>query len=219
MTKKENSWQFLCAGALSALLLAVITVFALKAEVPKESVLVICLVDVALQLAFGISCLWALHSSSLLTGITSFIDHGSPSLRSIAAIAPWLVILQIAMGATLRYRLMGAISHVLGAMLVGAFLLYFATGVMEPAPQAHPARSASIILLWIVVLQVVLGIAAYVVRFGQGENNGLPDTRLFSIAHIVTGALVMGATTITSVLVRASSRKQEVAGLPSTGTV
>ena len=219
MTTKEKSWQFLCAGGVSALLLAAITVFALRADVPKDSVLLVCIFDVALQISFGISCLWALHSSGLLTGIASFIDHGSPSLRSIAAIAPWLVLLQIIMGATLRYRMMGAISHVLGAMLVGAFLLYFATGVMTPAPQAHPARSASIVLLWIVVVQVVLGIAAYVVRFGQGGNNALPETRLFSIGHIITGAFVMGATTVASVLVRASSRKQEVAGLPFTGTV
>ena len=219
MNKKEKSWQYLVAGALSALLLAAITVFARKAEVAKDSVLVICLIDVLLQIAFGISCLWALKASGLLTGIPSFIDHGSPSLRSIAAIAPWLVILQIVMGAALRYRLMGAISHVLGAMLVGAFLLYFATGVMVPAPKAHPARSASIVLLWIVLVQVVFGIAAYVVRFGQGETSGLPDTRLFSIAHIVTGAILLGSTSVASLLVRASSRKQEVAGLPSTGTV
>jgi hypothetical protein len=219
MNKKEKSWQYLFAGALSALLLAAITVFALKPDAPKDSVLFVCLADILLQIGFGISCLWTLKASDLLTGIESFVDHGSPSLRSIAAIAPWLVVLQIVMGATLRYRLMGAISHVLGAMLVGAFLLYFATGVMVPAPKQHPARSASIVLLWIVLVQVVLGIAAYVVRFGQGENNGLPDTRLFSIAHILTGAILLGTTTVASSLVRASSRKQEVAGLPSTGTV
>ncbi len=219
MTKKEKSWQYLFARALSALLLTAITVFALNPEAPKDSVLLVCLSDVSLQIGFGISCLWALRSSGLLTGISSFVDHGSPSLQSIAAIAPWLVILQIVMGATLRYRLMGAISHVLGAMLVGAFLLYFATGVMVPAPKPHPARSASIVLLWVVLLQVVFGIAAYVVRFGQGENNGLPNTRLFSIVHIVTGSILLGATTVAYSLVRASSRKPEVAGLPSTGTV
>jgi hypothetical protein len=219
MIKKEKNWQYLSAGALSALLLAVIAVFALRAEVPKDSALVVCLIDVFLQAGFGVACLWALKSSGLLTNIASFVDHGSPSLQSIALIAPWLVLLQIVMGAALRYRLMGAISHVIGAMLVGAFLLYFATGVMGPAPPAHPARSASTVLLWIVLAQVLFGIAAYVIRFGQGENNGLPDTRLFSIAHILTGAILLGTTIVVSRLVRASSRKREVAGLPSTGTV
>ncbi len=219
MITREKSWQFLCAAAVSALLLAAVILFALRAEVPKNEAALVCLMDVALQTGFGMACLWALKASGLTTGLHSFVDHGSPSLRSLTLIAPWLVLLQIGMGAALRYRLMGAISHVAGAMLVGAFLLYFATGVLSPAPVGHPAKTASLVLLSIVLVQVVLGIAAYVVRFGQGENNGLPDTRLFSIAHIITGAITLSSTIVVSMLVRASSRKQEVAGLPSTRTV
>jgi hypothetical protein len=217
MKSREQNGQFLFAGALCALLLAGITVFALRAEVPRDAAVAATLIDVAMQIAFGICCIWATRASGVLVGLSTFEDHGSPSLTSLGFIAPWLVILQIAMGAALRYKLMGAISHVAGAMLVGGFLLYFATGVMAPAPKGHPARLGSVVLLWIVLVQVVLGIAAYVVRFGQGANNGLPDTRIFTIAHILTSALALGAAWVLGELIRASSRKPEAAGLPPTG--
>jgi hypothetical protein len=219
MNSREKSWQFLCAGGVSALLLAGISVFALRGDVPRDAAAVACGIDVALQSAFGVACLLTLKTSGLTDGLTTFVDHGSPSLKSLGVITPWLVLLQIGMGAALRYKLMGAISHVAGAMLVGAFLLYFATGVMSPAPKEHPARLAAVVLLWVVLAQVVFGIAAYVVRFGQGPNNGLPDTRIFTILHIITGALTLGSTYILAHLVGKSSSKQEAAGLSSTGTV
>jgi hypothetical protein len=219
MNSRAHRQQFLMAGSLSALFLAAISVFAFRGDVPKEAALLACLLDSFLQILFGLACFWALRTSGILGNAPEFIDHGSPSLKAIAAIAPWLVLLQILMGAALRYKLMGAISHVAGAMFVGAFLLYFATGVMAPAPAGHPARLAAVILLWVILVQVVFGIAAYVVRFGQGPSNGLPDTRLFSILHIITASLTLGATIVLCTLVRTCSRKQEVAGLPSTGPV
>ena len=113
---------------------------------------------------------------------------------------------------------MGAMSHVAGAMLVGAFLLYYATGVMAPAPIGHLARNASVVLLSIVVAQVVFGIGAYVVRFGQGTANDLTDSRIFSILHIVVGALTLAATLMVGMLIRKSAQKQEVGGVPSSPT-
>jgi len=219
MNSREQSWQFLCAGGLAALLLAAIAIFALRGEVPREEAAIACVGDVVLQVSFSVACLWAVRSSSLVTSIQTFVDHGSPSLQSLGTIAPWLTLLQIVLGAALRYKLMGAISHVVGAMLVGAFLLYFATGIMAPAPKGHPARTAAVVLLWVVLVQVVLGIAAYVVRFGQGSESTLPGTRLFSIGHIITGALTLGSVYAMSHLVQISSTKQEASGLPSTGTV
>jgi hypothetical protein len=219
MNSQEHNRGFLLAGGLAALFLAAIVVFALRADVPRDAAVTATILDVALQIAFGACCWWAAHLALKARSLPGFVDHGTPSLKALAAIAPWLVILQIGMGAALRYKLMGAISHVGGAMLVGAFLLYYATGVMAPAPAGHPTRQASLTLLWIVVLQVLLGIAAYVVRFGKGSDNILPDTRLFTIAHIFTGALTLACTYVLGEMIRKSSTRQEAQGLPSTPTV
>jgi hypothetical protein len=218
MNSQEYNRGLLLAGGLAALLLAAIVVFALRADVPRDAAVTATILDVALQIAFGACCWWAAHLALKARSIAGFVDHGTPSLKALAAIAPWLVILQIGMGAALRYKLMGAISHVGGAILVGAFLLYYATGVMVPAPAAHPARQASLTLLWIVMLQVLLGIAAYVVRFGKGSDNILPDTRLFTIAHIFIGALTLACTYVLGEMIRKSSTRQEAQGLPSTPT-
>lgn len=219
MNPKPQSWPFLCAGALAALLLAAITVFSLRTDVPADAASFATTIDIVLQTAFGLACLWAVRLTGIAASLPVFVDHGTPSLRSLGVIAPWLVLLQVAMGAALRYKMMGAMSHVAGAMLVGAFLLYYATGVMAPAPKGHAARGAAVVLLWAVLVQVLLGIAAYVIRFSNGAQSGLPDTRLFSILHIITGAIVLGATFVLAHLVHKSSTKQEAAGLPSTGAV
>jgi len=209
MKSQAQSWQFLFAGGVSALFLAVIAVSSLRSDVPAESALFASVVDIAAQTGFGLSCLWSIRSSGLAGTLSVFVDHGTPSLRALSAIAPWLVILQIAMGAALRYKLMGAMSHVLGAMLVGAYLLYLATGVLAPAKEGHPTRTAAMALLWIVLLQVLLGIAAYVVRFGAGTNSGLPDTRIFAIGHFLTGALTLGASYVLNHLIRHSAVQPE----------
>ncbi len=219
MNRNEQNWGLLCAGGLAALLLAAIAVLALRSGVPRDAALIACLIEITLQTLFGFAVLWAVRSSGIAAQLSTFVDHGSPSLKSLGVIAPWLVILQIAMGASLRFKMMGAMSHVLGAMLVGAFLLYYATGVMTPAPQRHPARTAAAAVLWVVLAQVLLGIAAYVVRFGDTARSGLPDTRIFSILHIITAALTLGATIVLSHLVSNCSTKQEASGLPSTGAV
>ncbi|WP_031498934.1 hypothetical protein [Bryobacter aggregatus] len=166
--------------------------------------------DSIAQLLFGAASVWALRSSGILENSSEFPDFGSPSLQSIAKIAPWLVILQLGMGIALRYKYMGAISHVLGAMLVGAFLLYFATGVLAPAPKGHSARTAALALLYVVSAQVLLGIAAYVIRFSDGSsNNILPNTQIFTHLHSATAMLTFGVTLVLCEITRRTARKQE----------
>jgi len=82
----------LCAGGLCAGLLAAITVLAFRADPPREFASIACAFDIALQLAFGASSLWMVHSSGLASRSQPFIDHGSPSLTSLGKVAAWLVV-------------------------------------------------------------------------------------------------------------------------------
>ncbi len=167
------------------------------------------LTDSALQLGFAASSVWALRSSGVLGSMGEFADQGSPSLRSLAQIAPVLVLVQMWMGTALRYGAMGPLSHVLGAMMVGAYLLYFATGVTATAPSGHAAYVTAIGLLCVVGVQVLLGIAAYLVRYSQGGTDLLPETQAFSRMHVVSGTILLGLTVVMAEVVRRSSRKAE----------
>lgn len=182
--------QFLYAGTTSSFLLGILTFFVSRAEFPPDINFAACLLDTAFQIAFGFAALWIFRSTGLAGRLEPFIDHGTPSLKALSTLTPWLVVLQIALGAALRYKIMGAMSHVLGAMLVGAFLLYYATAVMGAAQAPHLARSAAISLLWLVLIQVLLGIAAYLFRF-SGPNAGLPETRLFTVLHIYSALFLL----------------------------
>ncbi len=165
--------------------------------------------DSTLQIGFAAACLWGLRESGIVARLGEFADAGSPSLVGLARIAPVLVLMQMWMGTALRYGAMGPLSHVLGAMAVGAYLLYYSTGVMATAPAGHAARTAAVWLLGIVCVQVMLGIAAYVVKFAQGGTNLLPDTTVFSRLHVASGTMLLGVTAGLLELLRHSSRKPE----------
>lgn len=200
MNRRLQSGQVWAAGAFGALCLAI------------ELLLPAPLLDSAMQIAFAAASLVALRSSGILDGLTEFSDYGNPSLQALARIAPILVIVQLWMGTALHYGSLGPLPHVLGAMLVGAYLLYFATGVLEPAPAGHPTRIAALSVLFVIGLQVLFGVGAYVVRFAQSGPNLLPQTQLFSRLHVVTGTLLLGLTAVLAELVQRSSRRPEVQG-------
>jgi hypothetical protein len=165
-------------------------------------------IDVLAHTLFALSCAAAYLQSAWGNGkLEAFDDFGSPSLRTLALIAPVVVAVQMLMGAALRQRLMGPISHVAGAMLAGAFVLYYATGVLTPSPKSHPARTTALVLLWTMVAQIVLGIAAYSIR--TAKPGTMPDTLAFTAAHVAAGSLVMGATIVLSLLLLRTVRQPE----------
>jgi heme A synthase len=213
MKSLGQSRQFMFAGFACSFLLGVVAFFASRSEFPPDLQPVICTLDILFQIAAALAALFALRATGLAHRLEPFIDHGSPSLRALCAIAPWLVILQIALGAALRHQLAGAMSHVLGAMLVGAYLLYTATGVLTPAKPGHPTRTAALILLWLVLAQVLLGIAAYLVRF-SGPDAGIPNTRLFTILHIFLADFVLATTWGLAHLIRHSACQPEPLSTP-----
>lgn len=213
-----RSKQFLFAGMTSSLLLGILTFFISRPEFPPDINTLACLLDIAFQIAFGFAALWTVRTTGLASQLEPFIDYGTPSLKTLSALTPWLVLLQIAMGAALRYKLMGAMSHVLGAMLVGAFLLYFATGILTPTQPGHPARTAALSLLWLVLLQILLGIAAYVVRF-SGPDSGIPNTRLFLVLHIYTALFLLANSWVLAHFIPHCAISQEAPGTSSPGSV
>jgi uncharacterized membrane protein len=98
-------------------------------------------------------------------------------------------------------------------MLVGAYLLYAATGVLTPAKPGHPTRTAALVLLWLVLAQVLIGIAAYLVRF-SGPGAGIPNTRLFTILHIFLADFVLATAWGLAHLVRHSAYQSEPLSTP-----
>jgi hypothetical protein len=133
-------------------------------------------------------------------GPQTVIDAGWPSLRSLSTIAPALVLAQIALGAAFRHKALGVLPHIAGAIIVTLAILMTGMFVSQQCPDHRPLRSAAAAMMTVVFCQVFLGIAALTVRMINSTDT--PQVVLVTGAHVVTGALALGATVALSMQIR-----------------
>jgi heme A synthase len=124
-------------------------------------------------------------------------DRGWPSLRSLAWLTPAAVLLQIALGAGYRYQALSAIPHASWAFPVILMVLMLAAFPLAGASAKEHAdlRNGSIALMALVLVQVILGVVAFLAHmdpplsFLQGDSMAA-----MRATHLGTGALVFGFT-------------------------
>ena len=111
-----------------------------------------------------------------------------------------LLIVQLILGALLRHLNMAMMLHITGAVMV--FLVAMGTGmrVLAAQPREPALRRLGMALLVVVVVQVLLGAAALVLR-GSGDGAGptMADV-LWTTAHQMTGAALLAIATALTVL-------------------
>jgi cytochrome c oxidase assembly protein subunit 15 len=131
-------------------------------------------------------------------------DYGWPSLRSLAILTPVLILVQIALGAGFRHRAFGLLPHVIGAMLVPLAILLTGIFVLQQFPKHRALRPAASGLLGITLVQVFLGVIAYVARTNAAEY---PLAMvLTTVAHVATGGLTLAASVVLAIQLRRNVR-------------
>jgi len=131
-------------------------------------------------------------------------DYGWPSLRSLAILAPVLILVQIALGAGFRHRAFGLLPHVIGAMLVPLVILLTGIFVLQQFPKHRSLRPAAVALLSITGVQVFLGVIAYIARINAAEY---PLAMvLTTVAHVATGGLTLAASVVLAIQIRRNVR-------------
>jgi heme A synthase len=133
-------------------------------------------------------------------GPETVVDAGWPSLRSLSTIAPVLVLAQIALGAAFRHKALGVLPHIAGAIVVTLAILMTGMFVSQQCPDHRPLKSAAATMMTVVFCQVFLGIAALTERMINSIDT--PVVVLVTGAHVVTGALALGATVALSLQIR-----------------
>jgi hypothetical protein len=118
-------------------------------------------------------------------------------LRLLVKSAPFLVLLQIILGAAYRHKAIGVMPHMAGAMLVTGLLLVVCTIVLERLPPSPPLRTTAGTLLGIVLLQVSLGIGVFVMRLLDVESS--PAFLSAAVAHVTVGSVTLAATTVLAI--------------------
>lgn len=127
-------------------------------------------------------------------------DGGWPSLRSLSSIAPVLVLIQITLGAMFRHKASGILPHIAGAIVVTLAILMMGMFVTQQCPTHRPLKSAAATMMTVVFCQVFLGIAALTERMINSTDT--LAVVLVTGAHVVTGALALGATVALSLQIR-----------------
>jgi cytochrome c oxidase assembly protein subunit 15 len=122
---------------------------------------------------------------------------GTPSLRRAALVAPLCVLAQLLLGAAVRHQASGIVPHILGAMLVSAFVFLVGITVLMRYG-AHPALGhAARVLMTIAFFQVFLGMGAYISRV-SAVDRFQPELAMIvlTVAHVAVGALMMAASVL-----------------------
>jgi cytochrome c oxidase assembly protein subunit 15 len=157
-------------------------------------------------------------SSSWKRGPRIVDDTDSPPLHWLAVAASAVVLTQVALGAAARHSALGLIPHVVGAAAVVVVVLWVSFRILVNHPN-HPAlRKSALLLLGAALLQVFLGVAAYMSRVVYGRSVTLspwpPDSLqpmpmmvLFTVAHVAVGALTLAASVVLAIQVFRNVRR------------
>ncbi len=142
-------------------------------------------------------------------------DSGWPSMRSLAVLTPLLVLAQVALGAAFRHKAMSFVPHLAGSLVVTLILLYYCAIVMTQYGALTMLKRTAHGLIWVTMLQVVLGIAAYFTRMTFSGPQPASVMVGFTVAHVATGALTLALTIAMGVLTLRSIHAEEEATAPN----
>jgi heme a synthase len=128
----------------------------------------------------------------------------SPDAARIKTLAHWTVaavFLQLVLGAAFRHRAFGLIPHLVGAVIVTLLIFRLAGALKREFSNVRPLRACARALHILIGVQLLLGVAAW---WSLGYAATFPQpiliTVFLTVAHVVTGALVLASTLVTTLI-------------------
>jgi heme A synthase len=153
------------------------------------------------QLIFAASAAIAVFTSKAWHDEPQFADDmARPSLGLLANITAGLVMVQVALGAAVRHKLMGSGFHITFALIVALAIVIVGVLVMNQCAQHRTLRPCSVMMMVITGTQVFLGFGAFITRM-MAEDRTLPVV-ISGVAHVTTGALTLASTVILALQLR-----------------
>lgn len=129
-------------------------------------------------------------------------DYGRPSLRFLSGLAAVLVGIQVALGAGFRHSAVGILPHLLGAMVVALFIMIVGAFVTTQFPKHGSLRPMAAALMTITGIQVILGMAAFLMRLMNMAWTGVVVA--ISVAHVATGGMTLAVSIMLTLEIRRS---------------
>ena len=190
----QVAWAGLAVGVLDGLLGAK----AVTQAVPELSgVLHALLAQIFLGSIIAVATMTA---ESWRRGPDPVVDTWRPSMRSLAVAVPAVILLQITLGASYRYRALGVIWHIMNAMIVLLLVLCVAVFLVRQLPDHPTLKPAAVALGVITAIQVMLGFTTFMMLILFPESS--LAVVITSVLHVTTGALTLGAGVTLAMLIR-----------------
>jgi len=126
------------------------------------------------------------------------IDNGRPTLLTLGALSIFILYLQLILGAMFRHHGMPWWPHVFNAVAVALILTWTGVRALLQFPTVEAIRRPAVMLLFILVLQLCLGFAAFLTRVVWSV--GTPQLELSmviaTVAHVAVGALLLATAAV-----------------------
>jgi cytochrome c oxidase assembly protein subunit 15 len=121
-------------------------------------------------------------------------DFAAPSLRHLALATTGAILLQLILGAAYRHSGLGIAPHIVMAMVVTLLATWMATRVLTKFSEEHRLVRSALTLLGLLVVQVFLGVGAYVMKVAtRSAPQPLPPVVAVTTVHVAVGALALVA--------------------------
>jgi cytochrome c oxidase assembly protein subunit 15 len=176
------------------------------------------------QTFFCISCAIALFTgrewvSETPTGNISW-DEGRPTLLTLGFFSLFILYAQLVLGAMFRHHGMGWLAHVMNAPLVAAVIAWTSIRALTRYSRIEAIRRPAIAMLGLLLTQLFLGFAAFMTRVEWGKGAAQPEFPMVisTVAHVVTGALLLASTVILTIQVWRHLPARAASELPAADT-
>jgi heme A synthase len=151
------------------------------------------------QTFFCIAVLISVFSSQRWTEeAPQFADNRRPTLLGLCLLSIFILYVQLILGAMFRHHGMPWWPHVLNAVVVALILTWTGVRALLQFPKIDAVRRPAVMLLFILVVQLCLGFAAFLTRVVWGADAPQPELSMViaTVSHVAVGALLLATTAV-----------------------
>ena len=126
-----------------------------------------------------------------------------PSLLALSFLSIFILYAQLILGAMFRHHGMSWLPHVLNAPVVAIVITWTAVRALSRYSENDAIRRPAIAMLSLLIAQLFLGFLAFMTRVEWGRDAAQPELPMVAstVAHVVTGALLLASTVILTIQV------------------
>jgi heme a synthase len=130
-------------------------------------------------------------------------DSRRPSLLTLTLLSIFVLYVQLVLGGMFRHHGMSWWPHVVNAATVSVVLAWTAVRAISAHSNIEAVRRPAVVMLSLLIVQLCLGVAAFLTRITWGRNALQPELPMVAarVAHVAVGALLLATTVVLAIQV------------------